>query len=63
MSEHCTLPARYELFFETLAEFRKASIGFLMFVCLSVLMEQLGFHWNLIFDYFFENLSRKFKFY
>jgi hypothetical protein len=33
-------------------------------VCLSMDMEKLGgFSWNLIFEFFFENLSRKFKFY
>jgi hypothetical protein len=47
---------------------RKAPINFVMFVCPSVLPHGTtrnsldGFSWNLIFEYFFENKLRKFKF-
>ena len=50
------------------AKLRKATISFVLSVCPSVRMEQLGSNWTdfrgiLMFVYFFfENLSRKFKF-
>jgi len=49
------------------AKLRKATISFFMSVHPSVRMEHLGFHWTdfhefFLFGYFFENLSRKFKF-
>jgi len=47
-----------------------AAVSFIMSVHLSIYMEQLGFHWSifmkfdasLIFEYFFKNLSIKFRF-
>ena len=61
------------LFLGATAILRKETTSCIMHLCLSVRlsvrMEQLGFQrrdlneiWNLIFDFFFENLSRKFEF-
>ena len=52
-------------FLSALAKLRKATISLIMSVCPSVRTEQLGYNWmdfhlNLIFEFFFENLSRKF---
>jgi len=52
-------------FFGAFAKLQKATISFIMSVCPSAHMVQLpldGFSWNLIFEVFFLNLSRKFKF-
>jgi hypothetical protein len=49
------------------AKLREATVSFVMSVCLSVRsygttrLPLDGFLWYLIFEYFFENLSRKFK--
>jgi len=55
------------ILFGAFANFRKATLNFVMSVCPSVRMEQLGSHWMdfrelRYFNIFFENLSRKFKF-
>jgi len=45
------------------AKLRKPTITFVLSVRQSVRTEQLdGFSWNLVLQYFFENLWRKFKF-
>ena len=51
------------MFYGAFAKLRKATVNFVM----SVRMEKLafpldGFSLNLVFEYFLQNLSRKFKF-
>jgi hypothetical protein len=57
----------WNLFLGAFAKLRKATVSFVMSACLSVSTEQLGSHWTIFMKFyiqrFFENLSRKFKFY
>jgi len=45
---------------------RQATVSFVIYVCLSILREQLGSHWTVFMKLYirvvFENPSRKFKF-
>jgi hypothetical protein len=57
----------FVLFLGAFAKLRKATVSFVMSVRPSVLVGQLGSHWTDFHEFnisvFFENLSRKFKFF